>query len=149
MLKCHELVLVVHPLKMLVHHVMNYLLCLVAKNLRIDFCLLHLTIGSRYLMIPRGPTNTTVLVIRKLFPEQKATFWTAIYLFIIHAWPFHDFLRFVQGFRQTMPFGQHVTMCYQIFFQSMHGWWSTGPCRLVVERWHRAEKSLHPRIEAS
>ena len=27
MLKCHVLVLVVHPLKMLVHHVMNYFLC--------------------------------------------------------------------------------------------------------------------------
>ena len=65
-----------------------------------------------------SPTQATVLVIRKLFPKQKATFWTTIYLCVLHAERSHDFLAFVQGFRQTMPFGQRVTMFYQIGFKA-------------------------------
>src|SRR4051812_15680306 len=91
----------------------------ITNNRSGDLCLhLGLTIGFLRLKIPRVPTQATILVIRKLFPKQKATFWTTIYLCVVHAERSRDFLAFVQGFRQTMTIEQRVTMFYQIDFKA-------------------------------
>src|SRR3954467_63961 len=91
----------------------------IVKNRSGDLCLhLGLTIGSLGLKIHRGPIQATLLVIRKLFPKQKATFWTTIYLYVVHAELSRDFLAFVQGFRQTMTIGQRVSMSYQSGFKA-------------------------------
>src|SRR4051812_45409575 len=51
----------------------------IPKYLLSDLRLPHLTILPLYLFISRGLTNGAVLVTLKLFPKQKAAFWTAIY----------------------------------------------------------------------
>src|SRR5664279_5087731 len=90
----------------------------IPKNLYGDCRLLHLTIGTLHLKIPRCPALATVSVFCKLLQKQKATFRTAMYLLIIHAERFHDFLRLVHVSRQTMSFREDVTPCFQIVLKA-------------------------------
>ena len=57
MLKCHVLVLVIHPLKILVHHVMNYLLCLVVITMKLLLPLVHFPFLRLLQRAERGRAN--------------------------------------------------------------------------------------------